>query len=710
MQVAVRGADGTRFGSGYQVSGGLVLTAEHVVRRASAVAVRFVDGPGRVREVSGMVAWADRSTDLAVVRLARETPGLTPVCYGRLAGPAACEAVGYPRFKLREEQLTADDAHPGVYRDSHHVQGTCTPLSNRRSGTLELTVVPPDRDPNPGRSPWEGMSGAAVFAAGVLVALVSEHHRREGPNHLTARIVEQWQSLDPGRLAELRALLGVPDAGHLVPVGTTPAPVAGAGRGLPRDVATFTGRTAELDQLAASLDDAGGGVLAIHAVDGMAGVGKSAFAVHAAHLLASRFPDGQVFLPLNSHTPGLAPVTAKAGLAALLLGDGLATTALPDGLAAREQLWRTRTADRRMLLVLDDALDADQVRPLLPAAPKTLVLITSRRRLAGLDDVIPLSLAVLAPDEAAALFVRTARRPGLQATDPQVAHLVKLCGFLPLAVRMTAARLPHHPAWIPSDLITQFKEAGSRLGALREQERTVAAAFDLSYRDLTNTQQRLFRLLGAHPGVDYDAPAAAALLDTDTAAARRLLSDLEEHRLIDETTTAHGRYRMHDLLREHAAALADTNPEGIEAGLARLLAYYQHTSSPAPHAKTDPDRERTLAWLRTERENLLACIHYAVGHNHAKPAIRLSAAIAPLLRTDGPRTDALALHARAAEIAQRTGDPLGQAEALDHPQRDGRRGRVAPRRARVWSGRSAGGARCRRTGPAAERPVTLSRR
>lgn len=416
-------------------------------------------------------------------------------------------------------------------------------------------------------------------------------------------------------------------------------------------------------------------MLAIHAVDGMAGVGKSAFAIHAAHRLVNRFPDGAVFLSLHAHTAGVAPLTAETALGALLLGDGLNPSDLPPESAGREQLWRKLTATRRMLLVLDDAADAAQIRPLLPTSAESLVLITSRRRLTGLDDVVPINMGVLDSRDAAELFVATARRPGLDPSDPDVKRLVALCGYLPLAVTLTAARLRHHMSWTPADLIEEFQAADSRLQALSDLDRTVVVAFDRSYQDLPVARQRLFRLLGAHPGVDFEPEAAAALLGADIATARRLLMDLEEHRLLDETV-ARRRWRMHDLVRQYASDTARNDPQELDAALTRLLEHYA-TRPQRPWPTGAKTGKSVRAWLRAERENLLACLDHAYRADQHTHAVRLNDIVWPLLRDDGPSSEAVAVQTRALELHRRLGDRHRQAGILV------RLGRVRP-----WGGRS----------------------
>ena len=264
-----------------------------------------------------------------------------------------------------------------------------------------------------------------------------------------------------------------------------------------------------------------GGVVGIHAIGGMAGVGKTALAVHAAHRLAGRFPAGQIFLPLHGHTPGQQPVDPADALASLLLTAGVPAGQIPPGLEARMALWRDRLAGQQLLLILDDAASSEQVRPLLPGAGGSLVLVTSRRHLSALEDATAISLDTLPPEEAAGLLVRLAGRSGLSPADPAVDEITRLCGYLPLAIGMVARQLHHHPAWSAAGRAAELAAAVDRLELMATENLSVAAAFNLSYADLTGDQQRLFRRLGLHPGADIDAYAAAALDGTGLAAARR---------------------------------------------------------------------------------------------------------------------------------------------------------------------------------------------
>ena len=417
-------------------------------------------------------------------------------------------------------------------------------------------------------------------AAGVSQRSISDLER--GVN-LTARkdtarlLADALHLLGPAR-AQFEAVA----RGRAVPgwAGTGGGGATAALRTLPRDITSFTGRQRELQDLVDTAAGSGG-LVGIHAIGGMAGIGKTAFAVHAAHRLADRFPAGQIFLPLHGHTPGQRPVEPGDALASLLLTAGVAAAQIPPGLEARMALWRDRLAGQQLLLVLDDAASSDQVRPLLPGVGGCLVLVTSRRHLTALDDARAISLDTLPPGEAAALLARLAGRAGLSPADPAVGELTRLCGCLPLAIGMVARQLHHHPAWSLAGRAAELAVAVDRLELMATENLSVTAAFNMSYEDLSPEQQRLFRRLGLDPGADIDAYAAAALDGTDLAAARRGLEGLYDQYLVAEP--AQGRYRLHDLIREHARALAGRlDPDRDRDGaIARLLDYYQHTSARA---------------------------------------------------------------------------------------------------------------------------------
>jgi len=461
---------------------------------------------------------------------------------------------------------------------------------------------------------------------------------------------------------------------------------AAATRALPRDISGFTGRQAELRRLLGRVEAlaAGGRVVGIHAVDGMAGIGKTTFAVHAAHHLAGRFPDGQFFLPLHAHTPGQRPVDPADGLASLLLTAGVAAQQIPPDLEARAGRWRDHVAGKKILLLLDDAAGHQQVRPLLPGTAGTLVLITSRRRLTALEDAAVISLDTLSPAEAAALLANLADRPDLGNGAGPAGEITKLCGYLPLAIAMLARQLRHHPARPAATLAAGLASASDRLAVMRAENLSVAAAFDLSYQDLTPGPQRLFRRLGLIPGPSIDAYAAAALHGCATDAARRQLDELYDQHLITEP--APGRYQLHDLLREHARALAaNDDPAQSRAAERRLLDYYTHTATAAGrHIPTwatvqtspppgrppayPPDLsvpEQAASWLEAERPNLHAAVDHAAASGQHLHVAAISAAVGEFLRNDGHWDQAAALHRTALAVARRADDRAGQAGALN---------------------------------------------
>jgi tetratricopeptide (TPR) repeat protein/transcriptional regulator with XRE-family HTH domain len=460
---------------------------------------------------------------------------------------------------------------------------------------------------------------------------------------------------------------------------------AAATRALPRDITAFTGRQAELAQLMAALAAAaaGGGVVGIHAIGGMAGIGKTTFAVHAAHRLADSFPDGQYFLPLHAHTAGQRPVDPADALASLLLTAGVPAAQIPPGLQARAGRWRDQVAGKKILLLLDDAAGHEQVRPLLPGTAGSLVLVTSRRRLAALDDAAVISLDTLPPEQAAGLLARLAARPGLGPGDAAVGEVARLCGYLPLAIAMLASQLRHHPAWTAGQLADGLAAANDRLAVMHAENVSVAAAFDLSYADLTPGTQQLFRLLGLVPGPDFDAHATAALDGTSVDEARRLLGELYDQHLIGEP--APGRYRLHDLLREHARALADgSDPADRDAATGRLLDYYLHTALAAgqrlPTWDFDPGfvpaarpplcapplstPEQAATWLETERANLDAATVHAAATGRLQHAMLIPAAMHDFLQAEGHWNQELALDQIALAAARQAGDRHGQARAL----------------------------------------------
>lgn len=456
-----------------------------------------------------------------------------------------------------------------------------------------------------------------------------------------------------------------------------PSPPAGAPRpprnDLPRDVSDFTGREA---QLAAVLDGVAGS--RVIALDGMAGVGKTCLAVHAAHRLAADYPDAQLYLDLHGFTEGRRPLDPDRALRTLLAALDVPSEKVPQdgGVEELAACWRSELAHRRAVVVLDNAADADQVRPLLPGAGPSVALITSRNRLFGLDEVPPVSLDVLTEQESAELLARasgeTDSREGRLARDPgATAEVLRLCGRLPLALRLAAARLRHRPGWTVGILVERMAEGASEFDT----------AFAMSVRQLDRAKARLFRLLGLLPGSSFDEYVAAALADVPLRGARAMLEDLLDAHLVQQP--AAGRYRLHDLVHQHArrASMEQDSPADRDRALLRVLDYYVHAAAAADAAmpflslsrEATVDRPPTelpefhdkiaaLIWFGTEYLNLLAAFEAA----EEAGADRHMCELPRFMRTYFARrcgtTMLNGLFERSLAAAQRLADPLQLAE------------------------------------------------
>lgn len=448
--------------------------------------------------------------------------------------------------------------------------------------------------------------------------------------------------------------------GHVLDPAATAGPAA-ATRTLPRDTLAFTGRARELGRLmeSAGRAAASSGGVPIVAIGGMAGVGKTTLAVHAGHELAPAFPDGQIFLRLNGHTPGLRPTAALDALESLLrLTD---VTDIPVRLDDREGEWRRHLAGKRVLLVLDDAVDSDQVRPLLPGTPGSLVLVTSRLRLRGLEDAYAIDLGGMSAGDAADLLVRLAGRPGLGPESGPVREIARLCAYLPQAMSLLASQLRHDPRLGAATLASRLAAARHRADLMRDEKQlpAVTAAFDMSYRELTEEQRRTFRLLGLHSGPDIDVRAAAALLGTDVETARRDVGALYDRYLL--TQPAAGRYQFHDLIREYARALAENEPEQAQqAAITGLLDYYLKTVRDVSTRTWD----EALAWLEPEAPNLHAVAAYAGTHGLHQHAIAIPAAMSGFLRGTSRYDLGIKLARIALVAAEAVNDQSAAASAL----------------------------------------------
>jgi tetratricopeptide (TPR) repeat protein len=486
-----------------------------------------------------------------------------------------------------------------------------------------------------------------------------------------ARWVRAWRALSAAATA--------PAAGQRTGAGRDRAQPPPAQ--LPPDLPAFTGRDAELAHVLAPPPEDREDVTMITAVDGMAGVGKTALAVRAAHRLAPQYPDGQLFVDLHGYADGTRPTDPADALDGLLRSLGIPGEQIPPDLDGRTALFRSRLAGRRVLILLDNARSESQVRPLLPGAAGSRLIITSRSRLVSLDEARPLSLDVLPTDDAVTLFVRIAgpdRTDQLAADAGRLDEVVQHCGRLPLAIRIAAARLRARPVWTLAHLADRLTDQQHRLSELDAGDRGVASAFALSYRDLSAEQQRLFRLLVLPAGPDVDSHAAAALADLPTGRAGRLLEGLLDAHLLQQHTP--GRYRFHDLIRAYAAQTAAAEPAAARhAATTRLLDHYTRTAAAAmsvlypfdaprrppvdpPDARTPPlpDGPSAASWLDAELPNLLAAAH-GTSPVHT---IQLAAILHGHLRIRADLGAAEALHRYAVQVALVSHDRDGERAAL----------------------------------------------
>ncbi|MFI6598604.1 BTAD domain-containing putative transcriptional regulator [Nonomuraea sp. NPDC050536] len=404
---------------------------------------------------------------------------------------------------------------------------------------------------------------------------------------------------------------------------SAPVPARAAGRNfLPRDIPDFTGRATEVQALLGACDNDS---RTISTVDGMPGIGKTTLAVHVANQLAERYPDGRLFVDLHAHAVDQPPTDPGTALELLLRQLGVAADLIPPATAARAALWRAELSGRRVLVVLDNAADTDHIRLLLPGATRSLMLVTSRRRLTDLDGAYTVSLEPLPVEDCVAMFQRIVGERA-QADPVAVLDVVHLCGLLPLAVRIAGARLRHRPQWSVAYLADRLRDQRRRLRELSTAERGVCDAFTRSYQQLGPDQQRMFRLLSVHPGHDIEPQAAAALAAADPARAERLLEDLvDEHLLLQHQP---GRYTLHDLLRAHARCLADAEepPADRQRALTRLFDHYLSTAAaalgvdlPASERLSSPavrfaNAADAQAWVNAERANFIAVSRHAAAH------------------------------------------------------------------------------------------------
>jgi DNA-binding SARP family transcriptional activator/Tfp pilus assembly protein PilF len=461
-------------------------------------------------------------------------------------------------------------------------------------------------------------------------------------------------------------------------------------RQLPAPVRHFTGRTAELDALDALLTEAtaAGAPVVISAIAGSAGIGKTALAVHWAHRVADRFPDGQLYVNLRGFDPSGSPMAPAEAVRGFLDALAVPQERLPVDLDAQAALYRSRLAGKRLLVVLDNARDTAQVRPLLPGTPGCLVLVTSRNRLTGLiadAGAQPLPLDLFTEAEAEALLARRLGAARLIAEPQAAREIITSCARLPLALTLVAARVAAQPTFPLATLAGELRDRHVRLDALAGQDGPAAdvrSVFSWSYRQLGDPAARLFRLLGLHPGPHVTAAAAASLAGLPLPRVRPLLAELTGSHLLAEPTP--GQYVFHDLLRAYATELASAVDEdaGRHTAIHRLLDHYLGTAHAAVRllhwiripivlARQQPgitlvdlpDAPQALAWFAAEHPVLLAVVDQAASAGFDTHAWQLVWSLEMFFDRQGHWHDWVATGQTALAAAHRLADPLPQALA-----------------------------------------------
>ncbi|MER6327767.1 BTAD domain-containing putative transcriptional regulator [Streptomyces sp. NPDC001034] len=502
----------------------------------------------------------------------------------------------------------------------------------------------------------------------------------------TRRLLAEELGVDPRpglRELQQRILRADPAlAEPSAPVAEPPAaPVRPAQ--LPASVPDFTGRAAFVNELSAVLacaTESEGSVMAVSALAGIGGVGKTTLAVHVAHRARSSFPDGQLYVDLQGAGP--RPAEPETVLGSFLRALGTADSAIPDSLEERAALYRSVLDGRRVLVLLDNAKDAAQVRPLLPGTEGCAALVTSRVRMVGLAGAHLVDLDVMSPDEALALFTRIVGAERVTPERDAALDVVAACGFLPLAIRIAASRLAARRTWTVSVLAAKLADERRRLDELQAGDLAVKATFELGYGQLDPTQARAFRLLGLADGPDISLAAAAAVLDLPPESTEDLLESLVDTSLLE--SAAPGRYRFHDLVRLYARACAERDeqpPSERGAAMSRLLDFYLATAAQV-YAMERPgdrvvdhlrptvypglrfqDRHQAQDWLYAEAVSLLACVRQFAGAGTLPRAIDLLWAAVDLTESgaNSREYDAAALALR--DAARSSGDGPAQVRA-----------------------------------------------
>lgn len=550
-----------------------------------------------------------------------------------------------------------------------------------RQGELQRVIEEAGRlaAEHPDRPRFVGHLMRALRRAGRTVDALNTYQQAK------RRLAEEYGLDPPAELRELETAILRGDPG---PAPRPPSPTATVTHRpmqLPRDLSIFTGRVAELGRLHAMLPDAGNPPAPIVvAIDGMAGVGKTKLAVHAAHRLVAegRFADGQLYVDLGAYSATGGPADPLTVLESFLWHLGVPPGRVPADLAGRASVFRDRLATRHVLVVLDNAEDESQVAPLLPASATCMVIVTSRRTLA-LEGSHAVQLEVF-PDADCVRLLSTVVGVDRVAAEPQAAiDLARGCGGLPLAVAIAAHRLRSRPSWPIAYLVARLGDQNERLDALTVGSRTVEAVFALSYQALEPTRRRLFRLLGVHPGNDVTVESVAVLIEADPAETEDALESLLDEHLLQQAVP--GRYHLHDLLRAYAVRLCRTEDvvDVRQAAVGRLINWYLHATDaatrtsrrftvpvtphvPGPKVPT-PSFDATStaqAWLDAEYNNLIAVIRSAAAGGWHGHAVLLPHLLHPYFVRRARHTDWLASLQLALGATRDLGDRADEAHTL----------------------------------------------
>ena len=443
---------------------------------------------------------------------------------------------------------------------------------------------------------------------------------------------------------------------------------------LPRDAPAFTGREGELKRLTALAE---GGSVIVTAIDGTAGVGKTALALHAAHQLLPEFPDGHLYADLRGYSEGLAPAEPGEVLEMFLRCLGVDIDKVPASMEEQSGLLRQMLASRRVLMVLDNAAAEGQVRPLLPGAGGSLVLITSRSALPGLEINERIGLDVL-PEETADKLVARLIGPERAGAEPEALRQVRdLCGRLPLALRIAGQILVAHPAWPIARLARMLADEDDRLRHLSAGDLQVRAAFAVSYQDLADDDARMFRLLGLHPGPDFDTTAAASLAGISLKGADEVLERLVEAHLVTEDSSE--RYHMHDLLRLFARSTCHEidEEESRNAAEGRLVRHYTELAeytdfcvAPATPAAKQAGKSlltprQALLRFEAERLDLMAALRLAEQRGWNDQVWQLGKNVGGVLMLLRYIDDMLTVEEAVLAAARRLGDAAAEGLALN---------------------------------------------